>query len=279
MKRMGFIMDFKKEEVTVSSTGETFKLERSRNNHLALPLNLNVLDDEALIMEDCTEKESEKKVKKVHKVMCHPSFKTMSKFFQDSSGNRKEIMKIVKEVSNSCEVCKRFKKSPLRPKVGLPMSRDFNQCVSLDIKGPIKNKTYILYIIDTFSRLTRGVIIKDKLPKTIVKSVHSSWVLGNQIGPGMPEKFLFNNRGEFNNNEMVDLAEKFALPLSAVTAANAPFSNGLCEKNHAIVDSIMAKLLADDLTIKEQEAFDYYLHAKNMATTNEGFSQKKIKKC
>ena len=75
------------------------------------------------------------------------------------------------------------------------MSREFNQCVSLDIKGPIKNKTYILYIIDTFSRLTRGIIIKDKLPKTIIKSVLSCWIFSSGIGPGMPDKFIFDNRG------------------------------------------------------------------------------------
>ena len=88
----------------------------------------------------------------------------------------------------------------------------------------------------------------------------------------MPGKFLFDNGHEFNNKSMIDLAEKYAIPIAAVTPANAPFSNGLCERNHAIVDFMMAKLKADDPSMKDQEALDYAIHAKNMETTNKGFS-------
>ena len=35
---------------------------------------------------------------------------------------------------------------------------------------------------------------------------------------------------------------------------------------------MMAKLKADDPSLKDQEALDYALHAKNMETTNKGFS-------
>ena len=72
-----------------------------------------------------------------------------------------DTIDIVKEISDNCKVCITHKRAPSDPKVGLPVSREFNQCVTLDLKGPINNhKHYILYIIDSFSRLTRGVIIK-----------------------------------------------------------------------------------------------------------------------
>ena len=74
------------------------------------------------------------------------------------------------------------------------MSRNFNQYVSIDLRGPF-NKKYVLYCIDTFSRLTRGVVIKNKNPNTIVKGLLDCWILGRGIGPGMPEKFLFDNGG------------------------------------------------------------------------------------
>ena len=99
-----------------------------------------------------------------------------------------------------------------------------------------------MYCVDTFSQLTRAVIIKDKNPSTIIKGILDCWVLGRGIGPGIPQKFLHDNGREFNNPEMVDLAEKFGISLAKVTAANSPFSNGICEKNHQIVDLMMAKI-------------------------------------
>ena len=117
-------------------------------------------------------------------------------------------------------------------------------------------------MIDSFSRLTRGIIIKDKKPSTIVKSILSCWVLGNGIGPGMPGRFLHDNGGEFCNEEMIELAEKYAINLAAGTAANSPYSNGTCERNHAVVDAMIQKIKAGDETISDQEALNYALHAK-----------------
>ena len=126
--------------------------------------------------------------------------------------------------------------------------------------------------MDTFSRLTRGIIIKDKNPSTIVKGILDCWVLGKGIGPGMPNKFIHDNGREFCNPEMVDMAEKFGISLSNTRAAHSPFSNGICEKNHQIVDIMIAKMKAADPSVTDQEALDHALHAKNMETNNKGFS-------
>ena len=68
------------------------------------------------------------------------------------------------------------------------------------------------------------------------------------------------------------MAEKFGLPLAKVTAGYSPFSNGTCERNHAVVDNMMAKMMAVDPEMSEQNALDYALHARNMETNNKGFS-------
>ena len=136
----------------------------------------------------------------------------------------------------------------------------------------LTNKKYILYCVDTFSRLSRGVIISNKNPNTIVKGLIDCWILGSGIGPGMPEKFIFDNGGEFNNPQVLELAEKFGLPIHSVTAAYSPFSNGTCERNHAVVDRMILKMMASDPDLNEQKALDYALHARNMATNNKGFS-------
>ena len=101
-------------------------------------------------------------------------------------------------------------------------------------------------------------------------------MLGNGVGPGMPRKFLHDNGGEFCNPEFIDLAEKHSISLAAVTAANSPYSNGICERNHAVVDLMMQKIKAGDESMTDQEALNYALHAKNMETSTKGFSPYQI---
>ena len=64
--------------------------------------------------------------------------------------------------------------------------------------------------------------------------------------------------------------------MHGVTAAHSPFSNGLCEKNHAVVDQMMSKLMADDNHLKEDEALNHALFAKNVEPNNKGFSSLQI---
>ena len=50
-------------------------------------------------------------------------------------------------------------------------NEDFNEVVALDLRINSRNKKHILYAIDTYSRLTRGLFIKNKEPSTIVKGI------------------------------------------------------------------------------------------------------------
>ena len=159
-------------------------MEKSKKGHLSIPfVSTAVEEDEAFVLETDDNKEKYKKVRKIHHRMCHPKPEVLKNFFKASSYNTKENLRIIDDVFNDCKICKvKFKKTPPKPKVAMPIS---NQCVSIDLKGPINNH-YILYCVDTFSRLTRAVIIKDKNPSIIVKGILDCWVLGRGIGPGMP---------------------------------------------------------------------------------------------
>ena len=277
LKRLGFIINFEEETVFITKTFETFPLETTIKGHLALPITEGEsLDEAVFLMEECDREKKEKKIKKIHQVLAHPLPEILKTFFKNSSDNDKDVLKLIDEVHAKCNVCRTFKKSPSKPKVGLPVSSDFNECVALDLKERKTNKEYILYCICTFSRLTRGVIIKDKNPSTIVKGVIDCWVLGKGIGPGIPGKFLFDNGGEFNNPEVIDLAEKHGIKMHGTTAAHSPFSNGLCEKNHEVVDRMMAKLMAGDKSLKPADALNHALFAKNVEPNNKGFSSFQI---
>ena len=231
---------------------------------------------EVLMMENMNVEEKQKKIKKIHHLMCHPSELVLKKFFKESHDNDEETQQIIEDVSRSCHVCIRHKRTPPRPRAGLPVSSDFNDVVALDLKIREKNKKPILYAVDTYSRLTRGTIIKNKEPSTIVKAILETWVLGKGVGPGMPKKFLVDNGGEFNNPDVIDLAEKYGVNIHAVTPAHSPHGNGICEKNHHVVDNMMEKMIDDDPSLSDQEALNFALHAKNMEINNKGFSSYQI---
>ena len=277
LKKFGFIINFEDETVFTTRTFEMFPLETTVKGHLAIPIkDEESLDEDIFLLAECDKAEKIKKITKIHQVLAHTPPEILKEFFKNSSDNEKEVLQLVDEIIAKCNVCKRFKRTPSRPKVGLPVSCDFNECVALDLKERKGNKEYILYCICTFSRLTRGVIIKDKNPHTIVKGVLDCWVLGKGIGPGIPGKFLFDNGGEFNNAQVIDLAEKHGIKMHGTTAAHSPFSNGLCEKNHEVVDKSMAKMMADDKSMKPVDALEHALFAKNVEPNNKGFSSFQI---
>ena len=117
-----------------SRTLETLSLERTSKGHLALPI-CDITTDEILIMEDCTEEEKFKKIVKIHEVMCHPKADILKNFFKDSYNNDKDTLDMIDEASKKCEVCRKFPKTPSRPKVGFHVSHDFNQWVALRLEG------------------------------------------------------------------------------------------------------------------------------------------------
>ena len=90
--------------------------------------------------------DEEKEVKKVHKYFGHKSGRRVWELFAKADklkGKKPEVL----EVIENCKVCSQMRKSPPRPKVGLPVAIDFNEVVGMDLKVVDKNKgEYILWI-------------------------------------------------------------------------------------------------------------------------------------
>ena len=56
------------------------------------------------------------------------------------------------------------------------------------------------------------------------------------------------------------------------TAAYSPFSNGLCERNHAVVDEMVAKIKAEQPDLPLKVALSWAVNAKNCLQMVGGFS-------
>ena len=61
--------------------------------------------------------------------------------------------------------------------------------------------SYIPYLIDLFTRLTKAKWIKDEFPATVINKIMTMWI---EDGLVTPEKSITDNGGEF---DFCDLAE------------------------------------------------------------------------
>jgi transposase InsO family protein len=52
---------------------------------------------------------------------------------------------------------------------------------------------------------------------------------------------MTDNGGEFSNEKFKEVASIMGVNI-LTTAAESPFQNGMCERNHAIVDNMLEKL-------------------------------------
>ena len=100
----------------------------------------------------------------------------------------KRTRSVIKEVVETCQICRKFKKTPPRPKVAMSKASTVNQVVSLDLKEVRKEKKHILYCIDKFSGYIIAEVINNKEPETIFKAFDKRWV---EQGPGVPKEGIF----------------------------------------------------------------------------------------
>ena len=101
-----------------------------------------------------------------------------------------------------------------------------------------------------FSRFRMAVFIKDKKAETVAEANLEYWVksLGSM-------KCLHTDRGsEFLNSEMAGLCDYLGVKMTA-TAAFTPNANGINERNHAVVDTMMDFELSNKLNRKHSVHF------------------------
>ena len=122
--------------------------------------------------------------------------------------------------------------------MSLPLAADFNDKICMDLKQ--WRGRHILHMIDLFSRLTVSVFISRKEPKQVIDSLLTHW-----IGYfGIPRAILNDNGGEFTAAEIKEVKSILNV-IDLTTGAESPFQNGICEKNHALVDSMLDRMVED----------------------------------
>ena len=271
MKRAGGVMNFRDD--TIDLFGETVKLEESTSGHYTLPI--SDIKDKANIttevfMANTTESPAiqEAQVKKVHHVLGHPSRQAFTNHLKATNMNIPNLDTILNKLYKSCSTCLQFHKAHVKPKVSLPLANDFNETITLDLKIWPKYGKVVFYIIDAFTRFCQSHPIPDKTPETIIEKLLDNWILNLY---GAPKNILTDCGGEFYNGKFKDMAQNLNIKLYT-TAAESPFQNGICERNHALTDRIVEKMLTDDPNLDFDKALSAATFAKNSLINVNGFS-------
>ena len=85
---------------------------------------------------------------------------------------------------------------------------------------------------------------------------------------------MSDNGREFDNSEMRDLGEWFNIKI-ITTAAESPWSNGICERQNAVIADGVRKVMADT-NCKLDVALAWTISARNTLTNHSGFSPSQL---
>ena len=89
-----------------------------------------------------------------------------------------------------------------------------------------------------------------------------------------PQKFYQINGGEFQNEKVRKMAERWNIKL-LTTAAESPWSNGLCEKTVGILKDSLRKMRGNE-EMDIEIALRWVVSARNCLVNNGGFSPNQL---
>ena len=215
-----------------------------------------------------TEEMNEKRLFHIHEQLGHPGQNKMEIMLREAGLLTDNVKSFLNKIYKVCATCFIHARSKPRPKVAPPMAHDLNETVCMDLKIWPKYNVKILYIIDVFTRYTQAYIVPDKSADAIIKPFLNSWIL-NLFGA--PKNVIFDNGPEFMNSKMRDLCKNFNIRMFT-TAAYSPYQNGLCERNHHLVDEIIEKMMSSGNYSKVKDALQPAIFAKNILVNSTGYS-------
>ena len=263
MKSLGMNMNFETDSIEID--GQRIQLFVTSTGHYCVPLTSWDLDVgetkiilHAINMADLTREKKMSKAIKLHRQFAHASKEKLVKLIKSSAiPDDKEFLKCIEECCDTCETCVKYKRPFHRPIVCLPLADRFNQVFCMDLKEFQHHQSWIFHLIDAASRYSVACIINSKKKELILQKIFRFWIAYF----GIPGKFLSDNGGEFDNDEMREMGGKLGIEIRT-TAAESPFSNGIVERHNKVVYEAMMKTI-DDCKCDPEIALSFAVAAKN----------------
>ena len=273
MTELGMILNTKNHTVEVD--GHSYKLQFNPSGHYVIPVSEWTNEDCKIVLhmenlETYTKSEKRQKALKLHRQFAHASKERLLRLLKNGGCTDLEFMKAVEKCCEECQFCQKYRKPKPKPIVGLPKAEKFNEVVSMDLKEVEKGKIWILHLVDSCTRYTATALIKSKRKEVIVKKIFKIWLAYF----GAPLKFHSDNGGEFANETFREMNEKMGIETST-TPAESPFSNGVVERNNAMLYETMMKTM-EDQNCDMETALAWATCAKNSLQSTFGFSPNQL---
>ncbi|XP_024125019.2 uncharacterized protein LOC112144625 [Oryzias melastigma] len=271
LKRAGTVLDMENDRVVMFK--EQIPLELTSSGHYCVDIRdetaevtYSEAESEVLVVTaEMSPKEKQKILLKLHKQFGHASADRLQRLIQSSGNNDKDCLSILQQIIHECEICQKHQRSKPKPAVGLPMASEYNETVAMDLHE-LEPGVWYLHIIDHFTRFSAGNIVRSKKPSEIINSFIHSWISVH----GAPKRIYTDNGGEFNNEEVRNMAESFNIE-TKTTAGYSPWSNGLLERHNMTLTEILLKVRKEN-GCSWQTALDWALMAKNSMINVHGYS-------
>lgn len=271
MKNAGVKMNLENDTAVI--LGKEVALNLTASGHYCIPIDktqtLPVNEVNAVKLEELSDDKRKSTLLKLHRQFAHPPKKRLVALLKDAGTWREEYDNDLTDIYAKCNLCKMYAVTPPRPVVSLPMATQFNEKVAIDLKQ--YKQRWILHMIDMWSRYTMSVFIDRKKPSNVVDVLMKNWV-----GIfGVMGSLMSDNGGEFNADEIREIASILNVKLHT-TAGMSPYQNGLCERVHAVTDSMLVKLEAENKNVDIETLLSWANMARNSLQMWNGYSSHQL---
>ena len=276
LKRAGTVLDMENDSAVMFN--QPVKLDFTSSGHYCVSIVdredtitntdqiLAATEEEVLTITDqMSTSEKIKVLEKLHKQFGHASAEKLQRLLTNSGNKDTECIKLLQKIIKQCEVCQKYCRSKPKPAVGLPLASTYNETVAVDLHE-LEPGVWYLHIIDQFTRFSAGSVLTTKRSSEIVKHFIHDWISVH----GPPQKLFSDNGGEFNNEEVRDMAENFNIEVKT-TPAYSPWSNGLLERHNQTLTEVIVKVKTST-GCDWSTAMDWALMAKNCMQSVHGYS-------
>ena len=249
MKKANTVINFENDKVTMF--GKDINLIFTSTGHHVVPLNtksritydeeeisqkdVKVLFSNANKLQSSDTAEKKKIAKKLHCQFGHTSSKRIKKLLTDGNIQDECLFKLLEDLDEDCQICKKFKKPPPKLIVCIPLAKELNESVAMDLKE-IDSRS-VLHMLYHATRFSKACVIPSKKKEVIVSKICETWISLFAT----PKRILSDNGGEFNNEDLREMGEKLNTTITTA-AAESPWSNCINERHNAILGDKIVKI-------------------------------------
>lgn len=260
------------EDGTMELLGNVCKMKTTSSGHLIVPLSEKGADEESNVvlhinnLSKLSKSVKLSKMKKLHVQFSHASKEALWRLLVASGIRDKSLQEALLEVTTNCDICKKYRRKPLRPCVAEPLAHDFNTMVAMDLKTVEKDKIYILHLICLGTKYSQAGVVRSKHQDVIIRKVLELWIRNF----GSPRTFMTDNGREFSNESFRELCQQFNI-VSTTTPGESPWSNGVVERHNAILMETVNRTMSETKCNLET-AVAWAVSVKNTMSNVSGYS-------